>query len=575
MAAKPSAFLAVIFTFIVLADYKVFSLPSATYCRTCDTHDPTPQDDCYQTTGKKHKICTGGCITRFLMTSSGLRIQKGCTDDATCLAEWWLFSSVQPACQASKLSGPGATLPDHVTCSVCCHAFRDGNIYCSDDLHPPASTLIQYPDVPRPTAPPSVTVGGGDADTSFGLTSESPGMITQQSLINPEDAKKYPDHMVCANCEKIDQVDQSSCGASFVCYGSRPLCMTSFFDDGKQHLTEIKRCAAVSECWDLWYNETRLRPDCMGDIDHDPFSWESTKSGECHYCCHTPEGESSDWCNKAMWPTKPRNLVDMPDYQRRILDPKTTTVKVTTEKLTTEHTTEAQTMEESTTQRVTTDRDTTQQITTDGITTQQVTADKTTTQQITTDGITRQQMTDDYVTNTQTTDQDTTELATVAQTTDQDTTEHATDQDATELVTVAQTTENVTIAQTTEEVTVPKSTDQDTTEKVTFVQTTDQDTTEKVTFVQTTDKDTTEQVTVAQTTDQDTTEQVTFVQTTDQDTTEQMTVAQTTDQDTTEQVTVVQTTVKDTTEQATDLQTLSARFARLRVTTGLRARPGE
>ncbi|KAK3720935.1 hypothetical protein RRG08_047501 [Elysia crispata] len=582
---KPASLFVVFVSVIFLAEHETAAFPSATFCRICDTHDPNAGDDCYQTLGSQHKTCMGGCITRFSMTLTGLRIQKSCTDDAACLVEWWLSSSTRSVCQEDKLSRPEPTLPAHVTCSVCCHAARDGDIHCSDRVYPPASTLIQYSDVPRPT-PSSLSDETTEVDDEYdpiGHTNGQPDWATKQDLIAPEDAEKYPEPMVCANCKNIDQEDHSSCGASTVCYGSKPLCMTSFFDDGQLHLREVKRCAAVSECWDLWYNKTRLRQDCMGDEDHDPYSWDGTKSGECHYCCHTPEGESSDWCNKPMWPTKPRNLVDMVDYQHRILDPKRTTMKATTtnrfttEKSTTEVITEATTTEQATTDQVTTERVTTQKVT-DAQTTVQATTEEVkdahTTEQATTQKMTDAQTTEQATTqkkmDAQTTEQATTEQVTDAHTTEQATTQKKMDAQTTEQATTqkkmdAQTTEQATTqkkmdAQTTEQATTQKkmdaqTTEQATTEQVTDAHTTEQATTQKKMDAQTTEQATTQKKMYAQTTEQATTEQVTDAQTTEQASTQRMTDAQIIEQSTTQQMKDAQTTKEATTEQVTDSQT--------------------
>ncbi|GFS27319.1 hypothetical protein ElyMa_005257400 [Elysia marginata] len=411
------------------------------------------------------------------MTSSGLRIQKSCADDATCLADWWLSSSTRPVCHREQLSRPGARLPDHVTCSVCCHAARDGNIHCSDDVFPPDSTLVQYPDVARPT------FSSLPATTRPGAGSNQGDQLTQQTGVKFGGSDKYPEPMVCANCDIIDQGRKSSCGASTVCYGDKPLCMTSFFDDGQLHLIEVKRCAAVSECWDLWYNKTRLRADCMGDEDHDPYSWDGTKSGECHYCCHTPQGEKQDWCNKAMWPTKPKNLVDMIDYQRLVIDPRKTTVKTTTEAPKTtqvdrEQTTNAATTEDSTTARRFTQTRSTKQVV-DSYTTQDVETDQVTdtqsTQKVATDAPSTEQATTDQLTDAQTEGKDTSQKVTDAKTTEQVTTEHDTDE---------------------------RTTQQATTEKFTNAQTTEQTATESVTADKTAASTTIEQVTDEQTTEQ-------------------------------------------------------------------------
>ncbi|GFO05979.1 fam-g protein [Plakobranchus ocellatus] len=76
------------------------------------------------------------------------------------------------------------------------------------------------------------------------------------------------------------------------------------------------RCASVVDCWDLWFNKTRLRPDCMdAGEQHVPSFRAGGKSRECHYCCHTPKTELHTWCNMASSTAKPSNLIDMNDYE--------------------------------------------------------------------------------------------------------------------------------------------------------------------------------------------------------------------------------------------------------------------
>ncbi|GFN81113.1 hypothetical protein PoB_000761900 [Plakobranchus ocellatus] len=350
--------LGIIVVFTITRGLQVQSSPSATLCRVCDTHDPTVQDDCYQTVGKRHQVCTNNCITRFTKASSGLRIQKSCADDAVCISEWWEHSSINPDCQRSKLTDSSATLSPGMSCSVCCNSATGNDIYCSDDIFPQNSSLLQYPGVDRRAQ----TVSSDQVKNDSATSSAPMQSYSKQEHVTVGDTDEYPQPMICANCPNIDQKSSSSCGAMIRCYGDKPLCMTSFFDDGRQNLLEVKRCAAVSECWDLWYNKTRLRSACMGDINNDPYSWTGRKSGECHYCCHTPRGETTDWCNKAMWPTKPKNLVDMIDYAKSVLPQATTTVK--NEPSTTAQPTTAQIIPSTTTTTLSSTSSTTEQATT-------------------------------------------------------------------------------------------------------------------------------------------------------------------------------------------------------------------
>ncbi|RUS83250.1 hypothetical protein EGW08_008973, partial [Elysia chlorotica] len=408
----PGGFILGVLTIFYITAQNAVSLPSATFCRVCDTHDSDARDDCSQTTGIQSKICTGACITRFTMTSSGLRTQKECTDDATCVSEWWLSSSIRPECQRDNLD----RLHVGEKCSVCCHASRNGNIRCSDDVYPPASTLVLFPEIPRPTLyTPSYgeklyqsreKIATSNTSTSQDNvvekeTTDTPGGVQIIDVKSDNDTNtEFREPMVCAACD-IDQ-DHPSCGASTECHGARPLCMTSFYSDGMNNLTQVKRCAAVSECWSLWYNETRLRPDCMGDANNDPYSWPGTKSGECHYCCHTPEGESSDWCNKAMWPTKPRNLVDMEEYQKKLQQIEE---KLTSDQVARENITDAQTTEQMVIENVTKAHPTVQVVTenvTKAVTTEEVVREKVTnaqtTEKVGTENITMAKTTEEVVT---------------------------------------------------------------------------------------------------------------------------------------------------------------------------------
>ncbi|GFO05968.1 hypothetical protein PoB_003247300 [Plakobranchus ocellatus] len=124
--------------------------------------------------------------------------------------------------------------------------------------------------------------------------------------------------MRCALCLKIDG-NQPACRDFTSCHGDTPLCMTSLIMTHNR-FNVVKRCASIADCWDLWFNKTRLRPDCMdAGEEHVPSSRAGGKSRECHYCCHTPKTELHTWCNMASSTAKPNNLIDMNDYEDRLV----------------------------------------------------------------------------------------------------------------------------------------------------------------------------------------------------------------------------------------------------------------
>ena len=71
------------------------------------------------------------------------RICSRCATEQTCINDWWLATSNNPACSQSAVTS--GHVASGVTCLFCCHEETPGGVYCNSDLYP--QYMSQFPGI--------------------------------------------------------------------------------------------------------------------------------------------------------------------------------------------------------------------------------------------------------------------------------------------------------------------------------------------------------------------------------------------------------------------------------------------
>ncbi|GFN81116.1 hypothetical protein PoB_000762200, partial [Plakobranchus ocellatus] len=298
--------------FLILFDHQVrCSIIGASFCRVCDSADPNAQDDCRQTSDKQHVVCRQNCLSRYTITSSGLRIQKSCAEDSVCLSEWWSASRENPQCARDKLTSEMTSCESSLTCSVCCRADLTISPYCNSDFYPSESTLVQYSG--------STYLNSTDKDTEDKSKDEKdqPADISSdKDLNNSKDPNRSMTASICRVCDSHDpgvgdDCKQTSNKRHVVC---KENCF-SRYSITESGLRIQKSCANNSVCISDWWFSSRKNPQCTLEVVADANAGVNRSySRSCSVCCRATS-TSDPYCNDRFFPLD-SSLVLYPNVAR-------------------------------------------------------------------------------------------------------------------------------------------------------------------------------------------------------------------------------------------------------------------
>ncbi|KAK7473712.1 hypothetical protein BaRGS_00035039, partial [Batillaria attramentaria] len=304
-------------------------------CSVCDDH--TPGKECSSNNTHDSDNCMGQtpyCARRIIESNGILKVWKGCASMDTCLKDWWLGTSTNPACSEAAVTSGHVT--SGMDCTFCCHepSFHSSDLYCNDRLYPDAANIVQFPDVPvndhdNHTRSNDHSASHDDLTCHYSTISTSSHSNTSNDNCN--DSNNHPRIVTiltsfltvsyCPVCV-TDSTTGQSCDVTQgvdLCGLAGPYCMTSFYRQAGGYRIE-KRCATKSECSVLWLTHTQKRRECMA---HDL----KTGTGsdlECHYCCHN--SPSGNLCNADQNSLIPKFLMQVTQSSNTA----TTTSKTTT-----------------------------------------------------------------------------------------------------------------------------------------------------------------------------------------------------------------------------------------------------